>query len=67
MLIPTQAKCNTQQLVDDELGEEMDEYGYTGLDQLLDRAEEDAEMCSDDGVLALEGGFPDDELEYADL
>ena len=58
---------HTQQLVDDELGDEMDKYGYTGLDQLLDRVEEDAETCSDDGTLALEGRFPDDELEYADL
>lgn len=28
------------QLIDDELGDEMDEYGYSGLDQVLDNMEE---------------------------
>lgn len=44
----------------------MDEYGYTGLDQRLDR-EEDAEMHNDDGTLAPGDGTPDDEFGYAYL
>ena len=46
---------------------EKGENGIGGSSTVTDRAEEDAEICSDDGALALEGRFPDDELEYADL
>lgn len=49
------------QLIDNKLKDKMDEYGYNGLDQVLDNVEEDAEMPNDEDTLAPE------DLEDADL
>ena len=43
-----------EQLIDDELGDEMEEYGYSGLDQVLNDDEEDAEMFGDEDGLGPE-------------
>lgn len=51
---------DAQQLLDNELDDKMDKYGYTGLDQLLNKAEEVAEVHSDDK-------FPENKLKYVDL
>ena len=63
------AKFNkTERLIDDELGDEMDEYGYSGLDQVLEVDSDDAEMSSDEDALGPEDGEnPDDGIEYGEL
>ena len=55
-------------LIDDELGDEMDEYGYSGLDQVLEVNSDDAEMSGDEDALGPEDGEnPDDRIEYGEL
>ena len=41
----------SEHLIDDELGDEMDEYGYSGLDQVLEVNSDDAKMSSDEDAL----------------
>ena len=54
-------------LIDDELGDEMEEYGYSGLDQVLED-KEDAKVSGDEDALGPEDGEdPDNGLEYAEL
>lgn len=56
------------QAIPDELGDEMDEYGYTGLDQVLDDSDEEGEVSHNEQLLDREDGeVLDDPLEYADL
>lgn len=56
------------QLIGDDLGDEMEEYGYSGLDQVLDDNEGDAETFDDEDALGPEDGEgPDDEVEDATL
>ena len=43
-----------EQLIDDELGDKMEEYGYSRLDQVLNDDEEDAEMFGDEDGLGPE-------------
>ena len=51
-----------EQRIDDELGDEMEEYGYSGLDQVLNDDEEDAEMFGDkDGLGPEDREDPTDE------
>ena len=57
----------SEHLIDDELGDEMDEYGYSGLDQVLE-VEDDAEVSDDEDALGPEDGEnPDDGLKYGEL
>ena len=56
------------QLIDDELGDEMEEYGYGGLDQVLDDIKGDIEVSGDEDALGLEDGEdPDDEVGHAEV
>ena len=58
----------SERLIDDELGDEMDEYGYSGLDQVLEVDSDDAEMSGDEDALGPEDGEnPDDGIEYGEL
>jgi len=50
-------------LIGDELADEMDEYGYTGLDQTLDENEGDAEISGDEDALGPEDGEDPDEID----
>ena len=43
-----------EQLIDDELGDKMEEYRYSRLDQVLNDDEEDAEMFGDEDGLGPE-------------
>ena len=55
-------------LIDDELGDEMDEYGYSRLDQVLEVDSDDAEMSGNEDALGPEDGEnPDDGIEYGEL
>ena len=55
-------------MIDDELGDEMDEYGYSGLDQVLEVDSDDAEMSGNEDALGPEDGEnPDDGIEYGEL
>ena len=55
-------------LIDDELGEEMEEYGYGRLDQVLDDDEGDIEASGDKDALGPEDREdPDDEVRHAEL
>ena len=57
----------SEHLIDDELGDEMEEYGYSRLDQVLED-EEDAKVSGDEDALGPEDGEdPDNGLEYAEL
>ena len=51
-----------QPLIGDELVDEMDEYGYTGLDQTLDENEGDAEISGNEDALGPEDGEDPDEI-----
>ena len=59
--------ARSEHLIDDELGDEMDEYGYSRLDQVLE-VENDAEVSGDEDVLGPEDGENlDDGLKYGEL
>lgn len=51
------------QVMDDELDDEMDEYGYGGLEQVEDEMEEDAGTAEDEDGL----GSANTEPDYANL
>ena len=54
----------SEQLINDELDDEMDEYGYSRLDQVLE-VEDDAKVSGNEDVLCPEDGENlDDGLEY---
>jgi len=56
----------SEPLINNELGDEMEEYGYSGLDQVLE--DEDTEVSgNEDGMGAEDGENPDDRLEYGDF
>lgn len=63
----------TEYLIDDDIADEMDEFGYTGLDQVLVEDEDDDALLDDDALGAEdgeEGGLNYDEAEgvgFADL
>ena len=57
-----------EQLIDDELGDKMEEYRYSGLDQVLNDVEEDTEIFGDkDGLGPEDGEDPTDEPRDAVL
>jgi hypothetical protein len=70
----TQDLLTTEYLIDDDIADEMDEFGYTGLDQVLVEDEDDNGLLdnalgAEDGE-ELEGGLNYDEAEeigFADL
>ncbi|KAG2110435.1 hypothetical protein BD769DRAFT_1392256 [Suillus cothurnatus] len=70
----TQDLLTTEYLIDDDIADEMDEFGYTGLDQVLVEDEDgdgllDNALGAEDGE-ELEGGLNYDEAEeigFADL
>ena len=45
--------ARSERLIDDELGDEMDEYGYSGLDQVLED-EKDTKVSGDKDALGSE-------------
>ena len=51
------------QIIDDELGDEMDEYGYTGLDQVLDE-DKDMDMDMNMDAAMMSGLMDVDGIEY---
>ena len=54
--------------IDNELRDEMEEYGYSGLDQVLDDDEGDVEASGNEDALGPEDGEdPDDEVGHAEL
>ena len=56
------------QLIDNKLGDEMEEYGYSGLDQVLDDDEGDDKVSGNEDALGPEDGEdPDDEVGHAEL
>ncbi|KAI6095636.1 hypothetical protein F5141DRAFT_1221655 [Pisolithus sp. B1] len=60
--------ADSDQLIGDNLGDKMEEYRYSGLDQVLDDNEGDAETFNDEDALGPEDGEgPDDEVEDATL
>jgi len=54
-------------LIVNELADEMDEYGYTGLDQTLDKNEGDAEISGDEDALRPEDGEDPDKIDDTTL
>ena len=57
-----------EQLIDDELGGKMEEYRYSGLDQVLNNVEEDTEIFGDkDGLGPEDEEDPTDEPRDAAL
>jgi len=60
---PTLSEC----LIDGELGDKMEKYGYSRLDQVL--GDEDAHVSgNEDALVGLEDGEnPDNEFEYREL
>ena len=42
--------------VDDEVADEMDEYGYSGLDQVINEDDENEETEDDENAFGPEGG-----------
>ncbi|KAG1747923.1 uncharacterized protein EDB91DRAFT_1245396 [Suillus paluster] len=71
----TRDPLSTEYLIDDNIADEMDEFGYTGLDQVLVEDEDNNGLLDDDALGAedgeeLEGGLNYDEAEgigFADL
>ncbi|KAG1894784.1 uncharacterized protein F5891DRAFT_984802 [Suillus fuscotomentosus] len=45
----------TEYLIDDDIADEMDEFGYTGLDQVLVEDEDDDALLDDDALGAEDG------------
>ena len=55
-------------LIDDKLGDKMEEYGYGRLDQVLDDDKGDVEVSGDEDALGPEDREdPDDEVGHAEL
>ncbi|KIM66395.1 hypothetical protein SCLCIDRAFT_21898 [Scleroderma citrinum Foug A] len=52
---------------DDELADKMEEYRYSGLDQVLENKEDGKVSCGEDAPSREDGENLDDGLEYAGL
>ena len=49
------AKISSATLANEELVDEMDEFGYSGLDQVVDQDDEGEELLEEDGLGAEDG------------
>jgi hypothetical protein len=68
----TRTPLTTEQLIDDEVADEMDEFGYTGLDQILVEDEDEELLPDEEEALGAEDGEEGvinegEEVGFADL